>query len=63
MNFDLTSEQKELMEAVRRFVDVRVDPRMGAIEEANQFPDDLICEIAELGLFGISIPETYGGSG
>ena len=63
MNFDLTPEQKELLEAVRRFVDGRVDPRMGAIETANQFPDDLVAEIAEMGLFGISIPEAYGGSG
>ena len=62
MNFELTSEQKELKETMRRFVDSRIEPRMNEVEQANKFPADLIAEIANLGLFGISIPEAYGGS-
>jgi acyl-CoA dehydrogenase len=62
MDFEFTAEQRDLRETMRRFVDERVEPRMDAIEAENHFPPDLIAEIAELGLFGMSIPEAYGGS-
>lgn len=62
MNFELTSEQLSLMDNVKRFVDERVDPRMREIEKTQHIPDELIREAAALGLFGVSIPEEYGGS-
>ena len=63
MDFELTAEERALAETVRKFVDERVEPRMREIEEKNQIPDEIFAEAATLGLFGISIPEEYGGTG
>jgi len=62
MNFEIGSEERELADAVRDFVDHRVEPEMASIEEENRIPDSLLVEAAGLGLFGISIPEEFGGS-
>jgi acyl-CoA dehydrogenase len=62
MDFALTDEQRALADTVRAFVDERVEPCMPEIEKANHIPDALLQEAAALGLFGISIPEEYGGS-
>lgn len=63
MDFDLTSEQKEVQDTVRQFVDERVLPN--AIEnDINHHLDMSVIEgMAELGLLGIVIPEEYGGAG
>lgn len=63
MNFELTPEERALADSVRDFIDTRVEPRMREIEASNRIPDDLYAEAAARGLFGISIPEEYGGSG
>jgi acyl-CoA dehydrogenase len=63
MDFELTSEERALSEAVKEFVDKRVEPRMTEIEKQNRIPEELFVEAAALGLFGISIPEQYGGTG
>jgi acyl-CoA dehydrogenase len=63
MDFTLSDEQRTLLEAVRAFVDERVDPRMEEIEASNSIPQEIFDEASSLGLFGISIPEEYGGSG
>lgn len=63
MDFDLSPDQIDLMQSVRRFVDTRIEPQMAQIEAANSFPESLLQEAARLGLFGISIPEEYGGTG
>ena len=62
MDFELTEEQRALADSVKAFVDERVDPRMPEIERSNEIPKELLKEASELGLFGISIPEEYGGS-
>ncbi len=51
------------MESVRAFIDERVEPRMNEIEEINDIPQEILSEAGSLGLFGMSIPEAYGGSG
>lgn len=63
MDLDLTDEQREVQEAVRRFVDDRVLPN--AIEnDINHHLDLGVIEgMAELGLLGVVIPEAYGGAG
>ena len=63
MDFELSDEQRDVQEAVRRFVDERVLPN--AIEnDINHHLDLEIVEgMAELGLLGIVIPEEYGGAG
>jgi len=62
MEFDLNSEQQALADSVKAFVDECVEPRMAEIERNNAIPDDVFAGAAALGLFGISIPEAYGGS-
>ncbi|MEG3087890.1 acyl-CoA dehydrogenase family protein [Sphingomonas sp. PB4P5] len=52
-----------LIETVRRFVSERLRPLEGAVEEADAIPADVIQEMRELGLFGLSIAEEYGGLG
>ena len=63
MDFELTKEQQMLKETVARFVDDQVIPRAPEIDVDGAFPEKNFRAMAELGLFGISIPEAYGGSG
>ena len=63
MNFELTTEERALAEMVKDFVDNQVEPAMREIEEKNEIPAEIIRDAAKLGLFGISIPEEYGGIG
>ena len=62
MDFELSEEQRALADSVKAFIDERVDPRMPEIERTNAIPPELLKEASDLGLFGISIPEEYGGS-
>lgn len=60
----MTSEViDELGEAVRRFVDKRLIPLEAQVDEADAVPADVIEDMKALGLFGLSIPEEYGGLG
>lgn len=52
-----------LIDAVCRFVAERLRPREAEVAECDEIPDDLIEEMKALGLFGMSIPEAYGGLG
>lgn len=52
-----------LIEGVRRFVGERLRPLEGQVEAADAIPDDVVAEMRELGLFGLSIAEDYGGLG
>lgn len=52
-----------LTQTVRRFVRERLMPAEAQVEEDNAIPQGLINEMRELGLFGMSIPEAYGGLG
>lgn len=45
----------------RTFIKREVTPREAAIEASDDFPQDVIDKMAELGLFGIVVPEAYGG--
>ena len=53
----------QLLDAVRRFVAERLRPMEAEVAEADAIPDALVQEMRELGLFGLSIPEAYGGLG
>ena len=63
MNFDLTEEQKLLKHTIRDFAEAQIAPGAAARDEAARFPTELIPQMAELGLFGIMIPQEYGGAG
>ena len=52
-----------LRESVRRFVRERLVPNEDRVEEENAVPAGIVAEMRELGLFGLSIPEEYGGIG
>ena len=52
-----------LIDTVRRFVRERLVPAEKAVEEADEVPADIVQEMKDLGLFGLSIPEEYGGIG
>jgi len=53
----------ELVAAVRRFVEKDVVPVASELEHADEFPDDLVATMRDFGLFGVTIPEQYGGLG
>lgn len=52
-----------LIDTVRRFVAERLRPLEGAVEEADAIPADVVQEMRDMGLFGLSIAEEYGGLG
>jgi glutaryl-CoA dehydrogenase len=61
---DLLSEEEKLVrDSVREFTEKEVLPVIEKHYEAGTFPKDLIPRMAELGLFGITVPEKYGGAG
>lgn len=52
-----------LKDSVRRFVQERLVPAEDRVEEDDEVPAEIVAEMKELGLFGLSIPEEYGGIG
>ena len=54
--------RSQLIDGVRRFVSERLRPIEAKVAEDNAVPDEIVAEMRELGLFGLSIPEEYGGS-
>lgn len=62
MEFTIDPERQALADSVKAFVDGRVEPLMNEIEITNNLPPELLAEASELGLFGMSIPEEYGGT-
>jgi alkylation response protein AidB-like acyl-CoA dehydrogenase len=55
--------QREIIATVRDFVDREVIPVASDLEHADEFPEKLVRQIREMGLFGTTIPEEYGGLG
>ena len=53
----------QLLDTIRRFVAERLRPLERQVSETDEVPDDIVAEMRELGLFGLSIPEEYGGLG
>ncbi len=58
-----TEEQQAITEMVRQFVDNEVLPIAEEHDHEDKFPDALVEQMRELGLFGVTIPEEYGGMG
>jgi alkylation response protein AidB-like acyl-CoA dehydrogenase len=59
----LTDVQSEILATVRQFVDKEVIPHAQELEHADTYPADIVEGMKEMGLFGITIPEEYGGLG
>ena len=52
-----------LLDSVQRFVRERLVPAENSVEEHDEVPADIVDDMKELGLFGLSIPEEWGGIG
>jgi alkylation response protein AidB-like acyl-CoA dehydrogenase len=58
-----TDEQKAITEMVRQFVDEQIIPSAEHYDHEDEFPAPVVEQMKELGLFGVTIPEDYGGMG
>ncbi|WP_432825608.1 acyl-CoA dehydrogenase family protein [Dactylosporangium sp. CA-092794] len=56
----LTDVERDMVAAVRRFVDQSVRPAAPALEHANAYPEALIEQMKQMGLFGLTVPEPWG---
>ncbi|WP_276301520.1 acyl-CoA dehydrogenase [Halorussus lipolyticus] len=63
MDFSLSAEQKQIRDMVAEFTDEEIKPRADEIDKEDEFPEDLVDEMADLGLMGMPFPEEYGGAG
>jgi alkylation response protein AidB-like acyl-CoA dehydrogenase len=59
----LTDVQEEIVKTVRGFVDKEILPHVAALERDDAYPSDIVEGMKEMGLFGLMIPEEYGGLG
>lgn len=55
--------RNQLVAAIRKFVDDRLIPNEGLVAETDSIPGEIVQEMRDLGLFGLTIPEEYGGLG
>src|ERR671925_1544177 len=58
-----TDEQRAITEMVRKFVDEQIIPNAEHYDSVDEFPEPIVEQMKELGLFGVTIPEEYGGMG
>jgi alkylation response protein AidB-like acyl-CoA dehydrogenase len=58
-----TDEQRAITEMVRQFVDEQIIPNAAHYDHEDSFPEPIVEQMKELGLFGVTIPEEYGGMG
>ncbi len=63
MNYDETAEQQLVRKTVREFAQTRVAPVAAELDREQKFPYDLVAELADLGVMGMTIPDEYGGGG
>jgi alkylation response protein AidB-like acyl-CoA dehydrogenase len=60
---DLTDIQQEILSTVRSFVDKEIIPKAQELEHGDIYPQQIVDGLKELGIFGLMIPEEYGGLG
>ncbi len=61
--YDKTEDQQAITEMVRQFVDEQIIPNAEHYDHEDSFPEPIVEQMKELGLFGVTIPEEYGGMG
>jgi alkylation response protein AidB-like acyl-CoA dehydrogenase len=59
----LTDDQGEILAAVKHFVDTQIIPVASDLEHADEYPEDIVGGLRELGVFGLTIPQEYDGLG
>ncbi|MBN1856948.1 MAG: acyl-CoA dehydrogenase family protein [Dehalococcoidia bacterium] len=62
MDFELNGVELDVIKTAHDFAESRVRPRARDIDEQDKFPSDLAAEMGRLGLFGLHMPEEYGGT-
>ncbi|MGH2739681.1 MAG: acyl-CoA dehydrogenase family protein [Actinomycetota bacterium] len=60
---ELSDDQREVIRTVRDFVDQEVIPVADEMEHRDEFPDKIVEQMKEMGLFGLTVPEEHGGAG
>ena len=60
---EMTDEQQAITEMVRQFADKEIIPHAEEYDHEDKFPEPIVEQMKELGLFGVTIPEEYGGMG
>jgi alkylation response protein AidB-like acyl-CoA dehydrogenase len=60
---EMTDEQEAIVEMVRQFADEQIIPNAEHYDHEDSFPEPIVEQMKELGLFGVTIPEEYGGMG
>ena len=60
---EYSDEQKAIIEMVRQFADEQILPNAEHYDHEDEFPEPIVEQMKELGLFGVTIPEEYGGMG
>ena len=63
MTIQLTQDQKDYQEAIRAFVDKEIIPVARDMEHSGEYPTAIVEHMKEMGLFGMTIPEEFGGLG
>ncbi|MFV2018432.1 acyl-CoA dehydrogenase family protein [Micromonospora sp. LOL_023] len=61
MDFTLTEEQREFQQLLRSFVDREIIPVAREWEQTGRYPTEIVKGMADMGLFGVTVPESYGG--
>ena len=60
---DLTDIQREILSTVKSFVDKEIIPKAQELEHGDIYPQEIVDGLKELGIFGLTIPEEFGGLG
>src|ERR1700748_2471198 len=60
---EMADEQQAIVEMVRQFADEQIIPNAEHYDHEDTFPEPIVEQMKELGLFGVTIPEEYGGMG
>jgi butyryl-CoA dehydrogenase len=63
MDFELSSEHEAFRQAVRSFAEAEIAPHVAQWDAEHRLPLDVVAKMGDLGLFGLVVPEAYGGSG
>ncbi|HEY7911887.1 MAG TPA: acyl-CoA dehydrogenase family protein [Blastocatellia bacterium] len=61
MTYKLSEEEQLILATVKRFLEREVAPVASELEHRNEYPDQLVERMKEIGLFGANVPEEYGG--
>ncbi|GAB2885556.1 acyl-CoA dehydrogenase family protein [Nocardioides pacificus] len=63
MSFELSREHEEFRRSVREFAEAEIKPHAAQWDREHHFPVDVVGKMGQLGLFGLTAPEEYGGAG